>query len=134
MASFLLDTNHASPLVTLAHPLRSRVLANVASGNNFSIALPSLTELLYGISLLPRASQNLKIWESLQDAITLLNIERNDAEFAARIQIQARKRGRQVGTVDALIAAISLRDDLTLLTTDRDFEAIPALKTENWLS
>ena len=133
MASFILDTNHASPLVTLAHPLRKQILDRATAEDMFFLALPSLTELLYGISLLPRARMNLEIWQNLQDSITLLDMQRSDAEFAARIQIEARKRGRQVGTVDALIAAIALRDDLTLLTTDKDFGAVPSLKIENWL-
>lgn len=36
-------------------------------------------------------------------------------------------------TVDALIAAVALRYDLTLLTADQDFTAISPLKQENWL-
>ena len=57
-----------------------------------------------------------------------------DAEFAAQLQISLRKRGWQLETVDALIATIALRYDLTLLTTDRDFEAIPDLQQANWLA
>ena len=34
---------------------------------------------------------------------------------------------------DALIAAVALRRDLTLLTTDGDFAAVPGLLCENWL-
>jgi predicted nucleic acid-binding protein len=30
----------------------------------------------------------------------------------------------QIGTIDALIAQLCIRDDLTLLTTDRDFDRI----------
>lgn len=63
MTVYLLDTNHASPLVTLHHPLRRRV-------------------------------------------------------------IQA---------LDAGIAVTALRYDLTLLTTDGDFQAVPGLRHENWL-
>ncbi len=35
--------------------------------------------------------------------------------------------------VDALIAAIAIRYDLTLLTEDKDFRPITQLKRENWL-
>jgi predicted nucleic acid-binding protein len=59
MAAYLLDTNHISPLVTPAHPLRKRVLNSLQASNTFSIAVPALTELLFGISILPRARQNL---------------------------------------------------------------------------
>ena len=56
----------------------------------FFLALPSLTELLYGISLLPRARMNLEVWQNLQDSIILLDMQRSDAEFAARVVSTAR--------------------------------------------
>lgn len=49
------------------------------------------------------------------------------------LQVVLRQRGRQLATVGALIAAVALRYDLVLLTTDRDFQAIPTLMCENWL-
>lgn len=58
MARYLLDTNHASPLVTLHHPLRRRVLSALQSGHEFAVCVPVLSEVWYGISLLPRAKQN----------------------------------------------------------------------------
>jgi predicted nucleic acid-binding protein len=44
-----------------------------------------------------------------------------------------RRQGWQLGTVDALVAAVALRYGCTLLTADKDFAAIPALGLENWL-
>jgi len=44
------------------------------------------------------------------------------------------RQGRQLATVDALIAAVALRYDLVLLTTDRDFRAIPMFPCEDWLT
>ena len=38
-----------------------------------------------------------------------------------------RRQGWQLATIDALIAAIALRYNLILLTTDQDFRAIPGL-------
>ena len=61
--------------------------------------------------------------------VTVLNID----EEAARIFGQERARLRQIGTpmsdLDLLIAATSIRHDLTLLTTDRDFERVENLTT-----
>jgi predicted nucleic acid-binding protein len=57
----------------------------------------------------------------------------SDAERAAELQISLRRRGWQLETVDALVAAVALRYDLTLLTRDKDFVAITPLKQENWL-
>ncbi len=66
MAAYLLDTNHASPLVTRGHPLRQRVRDRAAAGDTFAICVPVLTETLFGISLLPRALQNRTEWARLQ--------------------------------------------------------------------
>ncbi|MDO5504314.1 MAG: PIN domain-containing protein [Actinomycetia bacterium] len=40
---------------------------------------------------------------------------------AADIRNTCRSHGVQVGTIDALLASLSIGHDLTLLTTDRDF-------------
>ena len=45
---------------------------------------------------------------------------RRDA--AAEIRNTCRRAGIQVGTIDALLARLCLRHDLTLLTTDNDFK------------
>ena len=134
MATYLLDTNHLSPLVTLTHPLRRQLAQSQQAGHMFALAVPALTELLFGLSLLPRAKQNLVEWSRLQGGLTVYDLDRSDAERAANLQVSLRRRGRQLETVDALIAAVALSYDLTLLTTDNDFRAVPQLKQENWLT
>lgn len=134
MTDYLLDTNHLSPLVTLTHSLRRRIFHEQRRGNTFAIALPSVTEFLFGIGLLPRAEQNLSEWEHLQELLTIYNLGMDDAQFAAELQISLRKKGWQLDTVDALIAATAIQHNLVLLTTDKDFRAIPQLPQENWLT
>jgi predicted nucleic acid-binding protein len=133
MADYLLDTNHASPLVTLHHPVRQRVLAALAAGDFFAVCVPALTETLYGIGIVPRAIQNRAIWEQLQPQLICHIPDAADAARAADLQILLRRRGRQLATIDALIAVTALRYDLTLLTTDGDFRAVPSLQLENWM-
>lgn len=43
---------------------------------------------------------------------------------AAELRNHCRRRGVQVATIDALLAALSIRNKLRLLTTDKDFEAM----------
>lgn len=83
--------------------------------------------------MLPRAAQNLAEWERLKPLLPCYIPDETDAEFAAELQLSLRRRGWQLATVDALIAAVALRYDLTLLTADQDFQAIPRLQHENWL-
>jgi tRNA(fMet)-specific endonuclease VapC len=133
VANYLLDTNHASPLVTLSHPLRQRILQNLNDGDNFATCVPVVTETLFGIALLPRATQNLAEWKRLKPLLPCYIPDETDAEFAAELQVSLRSRGWQLETVDALIASVALRYDLTLLTTDQDFRAVPQLSQANWL-
>lgn len=133
MAEYLLDANHISPLVTIGHQLRERIAQSRRAGNTFSIASPALTEMLFGISLLPRAIHNRDEWHNLQPTFRYYDIDRIDAEQAAELQILLRRRGWQLETVDALIATVALRNNLVLLTTDRDFRAVPHLQQENWM-
>jgi tRNA(fMet)-specific endonuclease VapC len=133
MADYLLDTNHASPLVTLSHPLRQRILQSLNDGDNFATCVPVVAETLFGIALLPRAIQNLDEWKRLKPLLSCYIPDETDAEFAAELQVSLRSRGWQLETVDALIASVALRYDLTLLTTDRDFQAVPQLSQANWL-
>jgi predicted nucleic acid-binding protein len=134
MATYLLDTNHLSPLVTIDHPLRVKVLRQNQLGDHFAVAAPSLTELLFGIQTVPRAQQNLLEWHRLRPIFLFHQIEPVDAELAATLQLGLRKRGRQLQTVDALIASVVLRYDLILLTTDQDFQAVAGLPQENWVT
>lgn len=133
MTTYLLDTNHASPLVTPLHPLRLRVLQQLDAGDHFAICVPVLTETLFGIGILPRAAQNRAEWAQLQPRLPCYIPDETDAELAADLQIALRRQGKQLATVDALIAVITLRYDLILLTTDGDFRAVPNLQHENWL-
>lgn len=132
MTAYLLDTNHASPLVTLHHPLRQRVLSALGTGDTFAISLLILSETLYGISVVPRATKNRAAWAKLQPQLTYYDLEESDADRAVDLQVRLRKQGRQLATIDALIAVTALRYDLTLLTADNDFEAVPGLRRENW--
>lgn len=81
-----------------------------------------------------RARQNVADWQKLSVMFDYYAIERSDAEQAASLQVSLRQRGRHLPTVDALIAAIALRYDLTLLTVDQDFAEIPGLQRENWFA
>jgi len=77
-----------------------------------------LQELLQGFAG-PRARK--QIIEGFS-ALPLLVPDRRDHIEAADLRNRCRRAGVQVGTIDALLAQICIRHELTLLTTDRDFE------------
>jgi predicted nucleic acid-binding protein len=76
-----------------------------------------LQELLQGFAG-PRAQ------EAILDrfnALPFLIPERRDHVEAAVLRNQCRRKGIQVGTIDALLAALCIRHGLSILTRDDDF-------------
>ena len=47
--------------------------------------------------------------------------DRDDHIQAAELRNHCRRKGVQIGTIDALLARLCIRHDLTMLTVDRDF-------------
>lgn len=54
-------------------------------------------------------------------ALPLLVPDRHDHVEAAELRNRCRRRGVQIGTIDALLAQLCIRHDLTMLTADNDF-------------
>ncbi len=66
-----------------------------------------------------------KAQESIVDrfsALPLIQPDREDHIAAAQIRNLCRRNGIQIGTIDALLIQLCGRYDLTLLSTDRDFQ------------
>jgi len=79
-----------------------------------------LQELLQGFAG-PRARKD--IVERFA-ALPLLVPDRQDHIDAADLRNRCRRAGAQIGTIDALLAQLCVRHELTLLTMDRDFAGI----------
>jgi predicted nucleic acid-binding protein len=57
-------------------------------------------------------------------AVPLIVPGREDHIAAAELRNRCRRAGAQIGTIDALLAQICLRHDLTMLSTDGDFRTV----------
>jgi predicted nucleic acid-binding protein len=60
-------------------------------------------------------------------ALAFLQPDKQDHIAAAEIRNVCRRRGIQIGTIDALLVQLCQRYELTLLTTDKDFQAASQL-------
>lgn len=60
-------------------------------------------------------------------ALPLLVADRDDHVAAAELRNAGRRKGMQIGTIDALLARLCIRHELTMLTTDADFTHIAKL-------
>ena len=67
-------------------------------------------------------------------ALPFLTPDRHDHFEAAQLRNRARRRGVQVGTIDAILAQLCIRHELRLLTTDADFARIAEQEPlERWM-
>ena len=84
-----------------------------------------LQELLQGFS----GPRDRKLVIERFSALPILSPDRQDHIEAAELRNRCRRAGIQVGTIDAILAALCIRHDLILLTTDKDFAGIAARST-----
>ncbi|HMO46779.1 MAG TPA: PIN domain-containing protein [Rubrivivax sp.] len=76
-----------------------------------------LQELLQGFSGAKAQAQIVQRFA----ALPLIQPDREDHIAAADIRNTCRRAGIQIGTIDAILAQLCIRHELTLLTTDKDF-------------
>lgn len=62
-------------------------------------------------------------------SVPLLLPDRDDHVRAAMLRNHCRRNGVQVRTIDALLAQLCMRHDLTMLSADKDFRRIAAHST-----
>ena len=138
----VLDTDHLSALEwrdsELAKQLRLRLRH---SGQKRVTTIVTYEEQSRGwLAYINRANsmeQQIEAYERLANHLrfyldlTVLDFDRPAAEEFERL----RKARIQIGTMDLKIAAITLAQDATLLSRNlKDFEKVPGLKVEDWLS
>lgn len=99
------------------HPAVALLRKALTEGDNIVIAGIVLQELLQGFH---GPKDQARIIERLQ-VLPLLHPTRDTYIQAARLRNVCRRRGVQLGTIDALIAQLCIEHDLALLTADNDF-------------
>lgn len=96
--------------------------------------MPVLCELEAGIQQTPRAASSRRRLDNVLEKVRIWPLDRKVAETHGSFYLTLAKRGRALAFVDTLLAALALNMKGVLLTTDRDFEALPELTTENWVT
>jgi hypothetical protein len=79
-----------------------------------------LQELLQGFAGPKSRSQILERFS----ALPLVVPDREDHIGAAQLRNDCRRKGVQIGTIDALLAQLCIRHEVTMLTADHDFRRV----------
>src|SRR5258708_21264710 len=134
MGGSLLDTNHVSAALRPISPVRERIEQLRRRGIRIGTCVPVLCELEAAFPPAARGESFRRALQRLLARVRLWPIEREISIYYGEIYQELRGRGRVLSQVDMLLAALARQMKLTLITSDRDFEALPDLRTENWLS
>lgn len=130
--SFLLDTNICS-----AHMRRPAGLAHRFIQYSGQLAVPTivLAELYAGADMLPNPAKILTGINDLLDDVAVLPFDAACAEQFGKLRGVLKQQGLAANPIDLQIAAVALTHNLALVTHNtRDFQAIPGLTLEDWLT
>lgn len=132
----LLDTNVLSEIVRPAPD--AKVVAALRKWRSTNLFASAITryELRYGASLRPDAD---RFWSRLRQEIlpvvTWLPLTQEIAERGGDIGAELRRKDRESGDLDPLLAATAVVHSLILVTRNvRHFECVPGLVVENWFA
>jgi len=133
MTGILLDTNHLSEALRPVLRVRDRIGQLRLTGIRVGTCAPVLCELEAALPSGDRGLVYRQALERLLGRLRLWPLERDTALLYGEIFKELRKRGNVLSQVDMMLAALARERDLTLATSDRDFEALPGVRTETWL-
>jgi len=92
-----------------------------------------LSELEAAIEQTKRPAACRRTLDRLLREVRVWPVDRQVARLFGEIYVDLRRRGRALSHVDIVLASLARSMKLTILTTDRDFEALPDIPTEDWL-
>ena len=133
MATYLIDTNHASAFMSSAQPVLEHITRLAKRGERFHLCITVVGELYFAVYASKRRRHNLANLERLLERIAVLDFDMAAANEYGYVQAELKAKGRPIPGTDAQIAAIARLHNLTVLSADRHFQHVDNLRVENWL-
>jgi len=129
---YLIDTN------ICIYIMNKRPVAVIKKFKQFElgeigISTITVSELQYGIVKSKYRKKNEFRLEEFLTPLEILTYDQTAARVYGDIRFQLEKLGQPIGSLDLLIAAQAISQDLVLITNnDKEFKRIKKLKVENW--
>ena len=126
--NILLDTNIISALLKGDVSIASRI--DEASTVNIPIIV--LGELYYGAYFSTHIQKNIKAINMLINQYSVIAVDEETSIEYGLIKSLLRKKGTPIPENDIWIAAIAMKNELTLITRDKHFKEIEGIAIEKW--
>lgn len=133
MATYLIDTNHASAFMSNVQPVTERISQLAKDGERFYLCMTVVGELYFAVYASTRRHRNMMNLERLLERITILDFDVAAAEEYGHIKAELKASGRPIPGTDAQIAAVARLHGLIVLSADRHFQYVDNLRVESWL-
>ena len=130
---YLLDTNIC---IYLINHRPASVRERLSSLKTDDVAISSVTgaELMFGV-IKSGSQRNRDALEKFLAAIKVIAFDASAMRSYGLLRSHLEKVGTPIGAMDMLIAAQALALDSCLVTNDlREFQRVPGLRLENWVS
>src|SRR5260370_922839 len=131
MPDYLLDCSHLSAALRKVSLVRERIHQARRAGHRFVSCYPVLCELEAGIQQTAQLADNRRRLVQLLRHVRLWPLDAETTRLYGMLYLELGRVGRVLSQVDIMLAALARQHRLILLTTDRDFEALPDLRVEN---
>ncbi len=131
---YLLDTNiciyliKKKPIQVLKH------FQDIEVGH-IGISSITLSELVFGIQKSQFPEKNIRALEKFTISLEILPYDTKAAHVYGKIRKDLESKGTPIGPMDTLIAAHAMSSQNILVTNnEKEFNRIPNLQIENWVS
>jgi len=102
-------------------------------GAQVGSSVPALCEVERGLPGARDPDYLRRIFSRFLTTIKIWPLDPVTARHYGEIFQDLRRRGRACSQIDMMLAALARQTGMTLLTSDKDFDALPELSVENWL-
>jgi tRNA(fMet)-specific endonuclease VapC len=131
---YMLDTDTCISLIKARPDNISRRLSRLLV-EDVGISSIVAAELWYGVALSERKKLNEAALRDFLEFVNVLDWPSGACPVYGRIRAHLKKKGTPVGAMDLLIASHAAFLNAVLVTNNiREFDRVPELKTENWLT
>ena len=131
---YMLDTDVCIALIK-NRPASMRSRLSLLTSEEVGISSIVAAELWFGVANSQKKKKNQSALKDFLEFVTLLDWPCEASRLYGQVRAQLQKLGTPIGATDLLIVSHALFIDTVLVTNNtREFERVPDLKIENWLS
>lgn len=133
MLKYMLDTNIV--IYTIKNRPKAVKAAFNAHYGQMCISTVTLMELIYGAEKSTAPERNTRDVEGFAARLDVLDYDSEAAAHSGQLRAELAKTGQPIGPYDQMIAGHARSRGLILVTNNtREFDRVPGLRIENWIS